>query len=164
MKFLNERTEIATAINGHKMPVITIDLANADDYGLKSEKVLIDNGFFRDGFPYYIHAELRAYADETKFKFSSGCVGISNSFSYYDMKEMLEYRNAPIVKADEDIIIAIIDSNKKQMYKPIILHTSKRIDAHCSTPLTFIDDDYTTIPYMIYAGVDVSRWMKKESF
>ena len=113
MKVLKERTEIAVAINGHKMPVITIDMADADDYGLKSENVLIDNGTFRDGFPYYIRAKLRAYADETKFKFSSGCVCISNSFSYYDVKKMLDYRNAPIIKADEDVIIAIIDSKKK---------------------------------------------------
>lgn len=155
MKVLKERTEIAVAINGHKMPVITIDLADTDDYGLKSEKVLIDNGTFRDGFPYYIRSEVRAYRDEYKFKFSSGGVGISSSFGYCDIKKMLDYRNAPIVKADEDVIIAIIDSKKKQAYYPIVLHTSKRIDAHCSTPLTFVDEDYTTIPYMVEAGVEV---------
>lgn len=155
MKALKERTEIAMAINGHKMPVITIDLADADDYGLKSEKVLIDNGTFRDGFPYYIRAELRAYADETKFKFSSYGSCISSSFSYYDIKKMLEYKNAPIIKVDEDVIIAIIDSKKKQAYYPIVLHTGNRINQHCSTPLTFIDEDYTTIPYMMNAGVEI---------
>lgn len=155
MKVLKERTEIAKAINSHKMPVITIDLADANEYGLKSEKVLIDNGTFKDGFPWYIHSEVNAYRDEGKFKFSQGSVGISASFTYYDIKEMLEYRNAPIVKADEDVIIAIIDSKKNQAYAPIILHTSKKIDAFCSTPLTFVDEDYTTIPYMINAGVKV---------
>lgn len=152
---LKERTEIAMAINGHKMPVITIDLADADDYGLKSENVLIDNGTFRDGFPYYIRCELRAYRDEGKFKFKQYGTCISSSFGYHDMEEMLSYRNAPVVKADEDVIIAIIDSKKRQAYYPIVLHTSKRIDAHCSTPLTFVDEDYTTIPYMINAGVEV---------
>ena len=143
MKILKERSEIAVAINGHKMPVIVIDFADTDDYGLKSKKVLIDNGTHRDGFPYYIRAELRAYADETKFKFHSGGTFISSSFSYYDMAEMLEYRNAPIIKTDEDVIISIIDSKKKQVYYPIILHTSNRINQHCSTPLTFVDEDYT---------------------
>ena len=153
MRVLKERTEIAININGHKNPVITIDLADTDDYGLKSQKVLIDNGTFRDGFPYYIHSEVRAFSDEDKFKFKQYGTGISSSFTYYDMKEMLEYRNAPIIKADEDVIIAIIDTNRKEAYPPIVLHTSKHIDAHCSTPLTFVDKDYSTIPYMARAGV-----------
>lgn len=155
MKTLTERTEIAKAINGHKMPVITIDLADADEYGLKSQKVLIDNGTFRDGFPYYIRSEIRAYADETKFKFSQGASILKADFTYYDITEMLEYRNAPIVKKDEDVIIVIINSKEKFSYKPIILHTDKRIDAHCSTPLTFVDTDYSTVPYLILAGVEI---------
>lgn len=155
MKVLTERTEIATAINGHKMPVITIDLADADTYGLKSQKVLIDNGTFRDGFPYYIHSEVRAYADEKKFKFSQGGACLSASFNYYDMKEMLDYRNAPIVKPDEDVIIAIINSKDRTAFAPMILHTNKRIDAHCSTPLTFADDDYSTRPWLELAGVEI---------
>lgn len=155
MKVLTKRTEIAKAINGHKMPVITIDLADADEYGLKSQKVLIDNGTFDDGFPFYLHSEIRAYNDETKFKFSQGGTMIKASFNYYDMAEMLEYRNAPIVKKDEDVIIAVIDSNKKVAYNPIVLHTSKRIDAHCSTPLTFVDEDYSTLPFLIGAGVEI---------
>lgn len=155
MRALRERIEIAKAINGHKMPVIVIDLADADKYGLKSKEVLIDNGTFSDGFPYYIRTELRAYRDEDKFKFSSGGTCISASFGYSDIKEMLDYRNAPIVKTDEDVIVSIIDSNKKKAYYPIVLHTGKRINAHCSTPLTFIDEDYTTIPYMLDAGLEV---------
>ena len=154
MRTLTERTEIAKAINGHKMPVITIDLADADEYGLKSQKVLIDNGTFSDGFPYYIHSELRAYRDERKFRFSQGAVGISASFDYHDMKEMLDYRNAPIVRPDEDIIIAIIDSRDKTAYYPIILHTDKRIDSNCTTPLVFTDaGDFDTRPYLRLAGL-----------
>lgn len=145
---LKERTEIAKAINGHKMPVVTIDLADADDFGLKSEKVLIDNGFFNDGFPYYIHAEIRAYSDKTDFTFSQGCVFLSSSFSYSDMKEMLEYRNAPIIKPDEDVIIAIIDSRNHTAYAPMVLHTGKRIDAHSCSPLYFEDKDYMTTGYI----------------
>lgn len=155
MRLLTERTEIATAINGHKMPVITIDLADADEYGLKSQKVLIDNGTFDDGFPYLIHSEIRAYRDEKKFKFSQGGVGIHSSFGYSDMKEMLDYRNAPIIKPDEDVIIAIIDSKDRLAFAPMILHTNKRIDAYCSTPLTFADDDYSTRSYLELAGVEI---------
>ena len=114
MRTLTERTEIAQAINGHKMPVITIDLADSDEYGLVSQKVLIDNGTYDDGFPYYIRSEVNAYRDEKKFRFKQGPVGISSSFTYYDMREMLEYRNAPIVKPDEDVIVAFIDSKMEE--------------------------------------------------
>ena len=158
MRVLTERTEIATAINGHKMPVITIDLADADEYGLVSQKVLIDNGTFRDGFPYYIKSEVRAYSDRKDFLFDSAYVGLSASFGYSDMKEMLDYRNAPIVKPDEDVIIAIINSKTREAYAPIILHTDKRIDQFCSTPLTFTDKDYTTRPWLELARVEVSRY------
>lgn len=157
MRTITERTEIAKAINGHKMPVITIDLADKDDYGLRSQKVLIDNGTFEDGFPYYIRAELRAYADERRFKFSQGVVGISASFTYSDMKEMLDYRNAPIVKPDEDVVIAIIDSKEKMALCPIVLHTSGRIDANCTTPLAFTDTDADTRPYLKLAGFDIKN-------
>jgi hypothetical protein len=155
MKLITERKAIARTINGHKLPVITIDLADADEYGLKSQKVLIDNGTFRDGFPYYLHTELRAYADERKFKFSQGGTCLKASFGYYDMVEMLEYRNAPIVKADSDVIVCIIDSRTKLAYNPMVLHTTKRIDAHCSTPLEFIDNDYSTEPFLYIAGVEI---------
>lgn len=155
MRMLTERTEIAKAINRHEMPVIAIDLADADEYGLKSQKVLIDNGKFRDGFPFYIHSEVRAYADEKYFKFSQGGTCIKASFGYSDMEEMLAYRNAPIVKADEDVIVVVIDSKKKLVYNPMILHTSKRIDPHCSTPLAFEDKDYTTLPFLKEAGVEI---------
>ena len=43
MKMLNTKQEIAVAINMHEMPVVRIDLADADEYGIKSQKVLIDN-------------------------------------------------------------------------------------------------------------------------
>ncbi len=157
MRTITERTEIAKAINGHGMPVITIDLADSDEYGLKSQKVLIDNGTFEDGFPYYIRSELRAYTDEKKFRFSQGPVGISASFTYHDMKEMLDYRNAPIVKPDEDVVIVFIDSKEKMALCPIILHTSGRIDANCTTPLSFTDTDMDTRPYLKLAGFEVGE-------
>lgn len=47
MKMLETKQEIAIAINMHEMPVVRIDLADADEYGIKSQKVLIDNGKFR---------------------------------------------------------------------------------------------------------------------
>ena len=77
MKTLETKQEIAIAINMHEMPVVRIDLADADEYGIKSQKVLIDNGKFRrlnptdPDMPYLVRAEIRAFIDEKKFAFAS---------------------------------------------------------------------------------------------
>ena len=155
MKILNTNQEIATAINSHKTTVVRIDLADADDYGLVSQPVLIDNGTFRDGFPYLIRSEVRAFTDERKFKFHSGCAYLSDSFGYHDMEELLTYANAPIVKPDSDVILAIVDSKNRQFYKPIIMHTANRINAHCSTPLSFVDEHNNATVFLIAAGCEL---------
>ena len=136
MKRLTDRTEIASSINFRKYPVVTIDLAEIDDYGIKGAKVLIDNGFFRSGEPYYIQATLRAYNDERALSFHQYARGLSARFTYSDMKEILDYSNAPIIKADQDILVCPINSSIGEAYAPILLHTGKHISAHCSTPLT----------------------------
>ena len=140
MKYLTERTEIAKAINGRKLPVVTVDLTKADEYGIVSEPVVIDNGTFDDGFPYMIHSEIRCYSDAKKFTFSSGGFGIHSGFGYSDVMEMMEYRNAPIIKADSDVILVIKNSKERHCYI-VVLHTSKKISEFCSTPLTFEDND-----------------------
>ncbi len=153
MKLLKDRREIAKAVNFHKMPVIIIDLADADEYGLVSKPVVIDNGKFKDGLPYFIKARVRAFRDENRFKFHSGGACIHASFTYSDLKEMLDFANAPIVKTDSDVVVSVIDSVHFRSYPLMILHTNKRIAPHCSTPLTFVDTDYDTIPYLRCAGM-----------
>lgn len=143
MKILKERSEIAIAINDHKMPVITIDLADADEYGLVSCNVCIETKF-RDGTPHFIHSELRAFTDEDKFEFCSYGTCISSDFGYHKIAEMLEWRKAPIIKADEDVLIVVYDSKAKECFEPIVLHTDKKVDAFCSRPIKFVDTDYST--------------------
>lgn len=158
MKMFNTPQEIAVAINMHQMPVVRIDLADADEYGIKSQKVLIDNGKFRrlnptdPDMPYLVRAEIRAFVDEKKFTFASyGCC-LSNTFGYHDMEELLDYANAPIIKRDSDVVLAIVDSRRKIAYKPIILHTRNRIDPNCQIPLGFIDEDNDATEYIRAAG------------
>lgn len=139
MKRLTDRSEIAQAINFKKYPVVTIDLAKTDDYGIAGTPVNIDNGTFRSGEPYYIHSVMRAYNDEKVLTFHSGCVCLSNSFTYSDMEDLLTYANAPVIKPDQDILICLIDSAMRQAYAPMIVHTSKHVSPHCSTPLTLED-------------------------
>ena len=59
MKFLETRTEIAKAINFKQYPTIRIDVSETDDYGIVGTHVLIDNGTFRTGEPYYVRATLQ---------------------------------------------------------------------------------------------------------
>lgn len=54
MKFLETRTEIAKAINFKQYPTIRIDVSKTDDYGIVGTHVLIDNGTFRTGEPYFV--------------------------------------------------------------------------------------------------------------
>ena len=135
MKTLNERTEIATAINFKKMPVIKFDLAKKDEYGYSGTKVCIDNGTYRDGNPYYIHATLRSYNDSNCFEFTQHGCCLSNRFDYREIDEMLEYANAPIIKKDQDILIVPINSETQVAYAPVVLHTGDHTNPHCQEPL-----------------------------
>lgn len=139
MKRLTERTEIARAINFKQYPIITIDLADRDEYGIKGCKVCIDNGTFRTGEPYYVDATCRVYSDEKKLVFQSYGSCLHDSFGYSDIEKMLEYANAPVIQKDQDVLIVIIDSANRQAYQPIIAHTSNRIDPHCMTPINFTE-------------------------
>lgn len=131
MKTLTKRTDIATAINFHQYPVIKIDLADTDDYGIKGAKVNIDFGG-----DYFIHAILRAYNDEKVLTTSQHGSMLSASLSYDDYMEMADYANAPIIKADQDILIYLYNSDLRVVYNPSIIHTGSRVDRFCSTPLT----------------------------
>jgi len=139
MKTLNTRTEIAKAINVDRLTTVRIDLADSDDYGIVSQKIQIDNGTFRDGTPYTVEARIRAFTDEQRFVFTSGCVGISSSFTYRDFEDMVELANAPLVKPGTDIVLAIVDSKEHQIFKPLVMHVDDRVDPHCSTPIRFTD-------------------------
>lgn len=48
---------------------------------------------------------------------------------------MLEYTNAPIVKPDQDILVCMVDSERRLAYDPVVLRTGKRVDPYCMTPL-----------------------------
>lgn len=136
MNRLTERTEIAQAINFGKYPVIKIDLADRDEYGIKGTKVRIDNGTFKSGERYFINAEIRAYSDEKILTTFQGCGMLVKEVTYADYMEMTEYANAPIIKANQEILIFLYNSVSKEVYAPAIIKTGDRVDAHCSTPLT----------------------------
>lgn len=144
MKRLTERAEIASAINFKKYPVVTIDVSKRDAYGIIGCPVCVDAGFFRSGEPYYIKAMCRVYSDERVLTFTSGCVGLSADFGYRDIEEMLEYANVPIIRADAEVLVVIIDSEQRLACCPVIVRTEKRVNPHCSTPISFVEPfDFT---------------------
>lgn len=159
MKTLKDKREIANEINVKRTTTVRIDLADADEYGLKSQKVLIDNGTFNNGHPYLIKAEIVAYYDQMKFTFSRFCTCLSDSFGYSDIEEMAELANAPIVKTDSDVVLVFVNSKKREAYAPCVLHTSKRVDPHCTTPLTFTDEDNSAVGYMAQSE-HFNEWME----
>ena len=155
MKLLKDKHEMAMAMNFGKYPVLKIDLADSDDYGLKGCKVRIDAGTFKDGEPYTIKATLRVYRDECKLTTSSACVVLTNSFTYNDYEEMVEYAQAPLIKPDQEVVVAVYDSKKRIPYAAFITRTTKHVSRHCSTPIGFVDTDMT--PYLLAAGCKIVK-------
>lgn len=99
MKFLETRTEIAKAINFKQYPTIRIDVSETDDYGIVGTHVLIDNGTFRTGEPYYVRATIRAFRDEGCLVFKSYGSCLHADFTYSDMEKMLDYAQRPRCQA-----------------------------------------------------------------
>lgn len=139
MKMLTDRKQIAKEINIKRTTTVRIDLAEADEYGIKSQKVLIENGTYSDGTPSYVHAQICAYSDMKEFTFTGGSICLKSDFGYRDIEEMVEYANAPIVKPDSDVVIVVVDSEKQIAFNPIVMHTGKTVNAYCITPLEFVD-------------------------
>ena len=129
------RTNVAKAVNFNEYPVLTIDLADTDEYGLVGCKCRIDNGSFRSGDKYFVKATLRAWKDEKILSLSGHNVCLHASYTYSDVAEMIEWANAPIIKADQDIAVVVHDSGKKEAYSVYIVHTGSRIDANCIEPM-----------------------------
>ena len=126
MKVLSNRTKIAAAINFSQYPVIRIDLSKTDLYGVVGAPVRIDNGTFTTGEPYFVRGYLRTFKDENVLTFDAGGVALKANLSYSDYERMLEYTNAPIVKPDQDILVCMVDSERRLVYDPVVLRTGPR--------------------------------------
>ena len=152
MKFLKDRTEFAKAVNFGKYPVLRIDLADTDDSGLKGCKVRVDAGTFRTGERHLIDATIRVFRDDKRLTTFAGSCCLHAEFSYYDYVEDVENAMAPIIHPDEDVVVAVYDSRKKMSFAAAIVHTSKRVNRGCVSPIEFEDADFT--PYLMMAGIN----------
>ena len=151
MKLLKDRKELAMAMNFGRYPVLRIDLADADDYGLKGCRVRIDAGTFRSGDPDISPATLRVYRDERKLTPSCSGSVLSASFTYHDYVEMTENAMAPLIHPDEDVVVAVYNSNKMEALAAILVHTNASVRRNCTEPLGFEAVDMT--PFLHFAGI-----------
>lgn len=132
---INDRQAVAKTLNFGKYPILTIDLANRGEYGLKGCKVNIDNGTFRTGERYVIRATVRAYSDEKTLELVAENTCIKRSYGYSDVRDMLEWAAAPTITKDQDVVVAITNSELRCAYDLYIIHTGDRIDPNCMTPM-----------------------------
>lgn len=150
MKRLNTRMEIGKALGFGEYPVLTIDLADANDYGLKGCRLRVDNGHFKTGERYLISATLRVYRDTKKLTVTAGCVGLSSSFGYKDLLDRTLDAQAPIITRNQEVVIVILDSRFHKLYAPLLVRTSDWVSPHSDQPIGFEDVDMT--PYLLAAG------------
>jgi hypothetical protein len=151
MKMLKDRLELATAINFGKYPVLRIDLADSDEYGLKGCKVRIYAGTFRTGEPHFIEAELRVFRDEKRLVLSAGGTILKSDFTYFDYVHMLDRAQAPLIHADEEVVIGIYDSRTKNAFAALLVRTGKSVRPFSADPMDFENVDMT--PFLINAGI-----------
>ena len=149
MKRLTGRQEIAEALNFGKYPVLKIDLKDADEYGLKGSICRVDQGEFNDGSKWYERAELRVYSDEKKITFSAHGYALTAETSYMDFVEDLETAMSPIVTANSEIVVVVLDSEKREVYAVYVIET-KFTSRHSTQPITVEPVDMTT--WLIMAG------------
>lgn len=126
MRTLETKQEIAYEINIKRTPTVRLDLAERGGGAIQSQKILVDDGFYKDGAPKLINATIKAYSDRRKFIIHEEFVGISSQFTYHDAESMLEYANAPVLKADNDFVLYIVDSENHVAYPPIVLRLHKQ--------------------------------------
>lgn len=141
MKILRDRQEMAMAMNFGKYPVVEIDLADRDEYGLVSKPVRIDNGTFKDGLPYWIESEIRIFRDEKKIVFRGFGSCLKSSFGYSDIANMVRNANAPLIGKDTEFVLWVHNSETGDCFYPVILKTGARVNPHCTTVMSLCDED-----------------------
>jgi len=125
MKFLNDRTEIAKAINLSGNAVIRIDISkNMRGYDdcYEGDKIILG------GKDYPIRCTVNMYGDDAgnechdkpyfykKIKLMPETIGISSRFGYGDVMEMAEWNRVPTVNAGDTVIVVFDDSNNNVCY------------------------------------------------
>lgn len=129
---IRDRREVAMTLNFGTYPVLTIDIADRDEYGLVGCKVRI-----LDGTSGYIRAQIRVFRDEQYVTtHSNGCC-LHADWGYSDVKEMLDWASAPEIECGQDVALVVYDSKRQCAYDIYILKVGDHLSRHCMTPVSF---------------------------
>ena len=134
MKILKERTEIAKAMNFGKYPVIAIDTNNAIEMcgkivGYRGPKVRVPWDYH--GEKLYHVCQVNYWFDEQNISISCGGIMLKSDFGCSDIIEMAEYANAPILDKNQEFVLVVYNSKKKETCYPILMKTKDYKDITC---------------------------------
>lgn len=155
MEIIKSRTEIAQALNFGKYPVLKIDLSECDEHGLNGSKCRIDMGTFNDGTRWLEPAQINVYRDEKVLHFSAWGCCLSKDFTYHDFEEDLENSMTPIIKAESEFIVAVLDSKYREVYALYKVETGHTI-RHCTKPISCEKVDMSQ--FIEIARLRYERW------
>ena len=151
MKFLTNRTEIAKAINIDRIPVITMDISkcmNGYENCYEGTKVNIDGAHKGRYADLLTHCTARMYGDEVgnerhdapwtykRIVLSTRTTCLTADFGLRDVDEMVEWMSAPIVKANDPVIVFFRAKDRGYLR---MMKIGGRIDPNCSTATTLVD-------------------------
>ena len=156
MKFLRERKEIARKINIERVPVLTIDIDHpmrGYDNCYEGSKINIAGAYTGDRYSHLLcRCTVEMFRDEpgndcyetpwlykTIILSPESCM-LHSDFSLSDVEEMVEWSNARVAKAGDEVIVFFI-SKEKHFGVLRVMKIGERINPHCSTATTLKDID-----------------------
>ena len=119
--------------NSMAFEVIKIDCdtkSEYEDYIPYDTKVRVARQY-KDGTISTIETGIAYCADKDEFILGCGCIGISSRFSFYDMMELIDNANLPVVH--ENQVIALGKYSKRLGMAQLHLYKVGNVDTHCST-------------------------------
>ena len=148
--FLRDRYAIAKALNFGKYPVILMDISTPDpgwDNVYTGDLVNADTGIVREGHTVYEHCTAKIFVDnnhegipntiENRLKSDIWlqCPGyfISDSFGAEDVFEQAKRAQAPIVKANQDVVVVYKWENDNKPMAAVRIMTVSGVSRFCST-------------------------------
>ena len=155
-KFLNDRQEIAKAINIDHMPVVVFDLTKPMEYDncYEGSKVSITGAHKGRYADLTSNCTAHLWGDKEseevhpypwlykKVYLNCWGFGISSSFSLRDVEEMIEWNLAPRMTAGDKVVVffkAMNPITKKITGYLRLMKVSEHLDPYCSTVATLED-------------------------
>ena len=144
MKYLTDRHEIALAMNFRKYPVLRIKMDEPKDgyndlYEGDTVEVATPSARYPDS-----RERGNLICSEGKYEILTYGCGLDASFGYRDMMEMLEWAQAPLLHANETVIV-IEDYPEHRTCKVHVMRVPAKISKFTTPCCTLeeVEDDWT---------------------